>query len=173
MIPKGFFARAAGALVLAFLIASTALYWLPSVQRLVGWSTGWYVYDYYDTYTPDYGSTYVAAYDSTFTPAADALKAAAAETERSAMNDIHNELEKETIADLNRAKAFPDVCTTALVDCRGLPDAKVRPFFDAVLADRQYGMAQGANLISFGSAVIAVLALALGIFNASRKRTAV
>jgi hypothetical protein len=151
--------RVVGALVLAFLIASTVLYWLPvATKRLFPHSSYSYSYSY-DLYE--------------YTPAADALKAAAAEAERSAMNDIHDELEKETIADLNKAKAFPDVCTTSLVDCRGLPDAKVRPFFDAVLDDRQTARSEGANLISFVSLIIAIFALVFGIINASRKRSAV
>ena len=156
------------ALVLAFLIASTALYWLPFLQRLLGphGSHSGYDLGYYGT-----GVTY-DFYE--YTPAADALKAAAAEVERSALNTIHDELEKETTVDLNKAKAFRDVCATSMVDCRGLPDAKVRPFIDAVLADRQTALAhgalsasQGANLIAFGSMVVAIFALLFGIFKRS------
>lgn len=179
-MPVGrFLARTAAAMALAFLIASTVLYWLPLARQLGGWSTGSFSDYGYGDY---YGSTsysYSYSYDTytTYTPAADALKQAAAEFERAALDEIAGELAEKTNTDLNKAKAFPDVCATYLIDCRGLSDDKIRPFIDAVLADRQMaisrdalGASQAANTISMGSLVLAIFAVVLGVLNVSRRR---
>jgi hypothetical protein len=166
--------RMLGALTLAFLTVSTALFWLPLWPRLGGWATG----SYSDYGYGDYSYSY-SYYADTYTPAADALKEAAAEAERATLEDIAGELEKKTNTDLNKVKAFPDICATYLVDCRGLADPAVRPFIDAVLADRQMAISrdaltasQGANVIALGSCVVAIFALALSILGMMRKNAA-
>lgn len=81
--------------------------------------------------------------------------------------------------ELFRLRAFEDVCTYDLLDCRGLASRKVKPFIDAILSDRQTAETvhyyRGANFIAGGSLFISFIALifaGLTYFRRSSARSA-
>ena len=77
-------------------------------------------------------------------------------------------------------RAYEDVCTNGLVDCRGLASTKVKPFIDAELSDRQSARSnrqnaenavasRTANLISAGSLFVSFIALVFAGLEFRRK----
>jgi hypothetical protein len=157
------------AIVLAFLLTSTTLYWLAIFAPQTGWhyvgST--YIPGYSSTYIPGYSSTYIHGYENTFTPNANALRTLSPADERLLLDDIYAELKQESVARLYQMRAFNDVCVVGLADCRGLPHTTVKPFIDAIISDRtssETGLFyQRAVIVASFSMMIAFIAL---IFNA-------
>lgn len=142
---------------LAFLLTSTILFWVPQVQRKTGW------FEVADGYFGDFGPT---AGDCCGQPIEEQIKKRASLAERSKLEEISAELRLTDDEALLRMKAFEDVCINDLVDCRGLPSTKVKPFIEAILADRQRlrdvsnaQSARNANYVSAGSLFIAFVAL--------------
>jgi hypothetical protein len=140
-------------LLSVFVVASAAMFWIP----FLGVKTGWYdvasIYpdsvDYYSTYSYD-GSTVQ-------------LKKLSPADERPLLDAISGDLKQKTNAELFQLKAYEDVCAIDVVDCRGLTAAKVKPFIDAILSDRQSTetalSAHTANNIAAGSLFISIVAL--------------
>jgi hypothetical protein len=154
-------AAIAAVLASAFVVVSAVMFWLPYFQR----STG---SDVYDTYTPDAGSTYYS-YDGSTTQ----LKKLSPADERPLLDAISGDLKQKTNAVLFQLKAYEDVCAIDVIDCRGLTAAKVKPFIDAILSDRQSAesalSARTANMIAGGSLFISIVALIFTALNSGRR----
>jgi hypothetical protein len=159
-----FILRAIGVLVLSFVLASAAMYWLPFFMRSSGPGI---IPDYVSTYLPAYESTYIPSYYSDYSTALDystaILRNLAPIEERPLLEVISSELQRKTDSELYKLKAFEDICANDLVNCRGLPSAKIKPFIDAELSARHAAetasLARLANFIAEGSLFISCLAL--------------
>ena len=171
--------RLAFVLVQAFVLTSTVLYWLPYLQRKTGW------YDTGSEYVPPYSSTYYPSYSSTYYPPFEAgytdyslrdLKKLTPVAERQVLDQISSELKEKSNAELFQMRAFTDVCGNGLINCRGLTTTKVKPFIDAVLADRQTAdtawFSRTANWIAGGSLFVSFSALIFTGLTYRRGRTA-
>lgn len=139
----------------AFTLISAVTFWIT----FFGVKTGWYdVGSYYGTYTPDYGFT-----DYSYDGSTVQLKKLSPADERPLLDAISGDLKQKTNAELFQLKAYEDVCAIDAVDCRGLSAAKVKPFIDAILSDRQSTetalSAHTANNIAAGSLIISIVAL--------------
>ena len=160
--------RGFGALALAFILTSAAMFWLPYLERLIGnrYDTGWITTGYYDTYSPDYGGVYAERDLKKLSPA----------DEREVLDEISIELKEKTNAELYQMRAFEDVCANNLVRCQGLASTKVKPFIDAILSDRQTTetalYSRAANFISAGSLFVSFVALIFTGLSYRRKRAA-
>jgi hypothetical protein len=148
----------------AFVIVSAVMFWLPFFQHAAGYD----VYDYY--FTPDAGSTYYSYVGSTTQ-----LKKLSPAEERPMLDAISGDLKQKTNAELFQLRAYEDACAIHVIDCHGLTAAKVKPFIDATLSDRQSAEtardARTSNTIAAGSLIISIVAL---IFTAlSYRRRAV
>jgi len=124
-----------------------------------GVKTGWYdVGSYYGTYTSDYGFT-----DYSYDGSTVQLKKLSPADERPLLDAISDDLKQKSNAELFQLRAYEDVCAIDVVDCRGLTTAKVKPFIDAVLSDRQSAEtaldARASNIIAAGSLFISIVAL--------------
>jgi hypothetical protein len=139
----------------AFVLVSAVMFWLPYFQRAIGYD----VYDYYDTATP----SYVSAIDYGYTDYSAELKKLSPADERPLLDAISGDLKQKPNAELFQLKAYEDVCAIDVVDCRGLTAAKIKPFIDAILLDRQSAenalSAHTANNIAAGSLFISLVAL--------------
>jgi hypothetical protein len=156
-----------GVLLSAFVVTSAIMFWI----QFLGFKTGWY--DTYDGYfspdSPNSGREY--GYIGSTTQ----LKKLSPADERPLLDAITGDLKQKSSAELFQLKAYEDVCSIDIVDCRGLTTAKVKPFIDAVLSDRQSAEtaldARASNIIAAGSLLISIVAL---IFTAlSYRRRAV
>jgi hypothetical protein len=127
------------------------MFWIP----FLGVKTGWY----------DVGSSYTESisYDYSYDGSTVQLKKLSPADERPLLNAISDDLKQKTNAELFQLKAYEDVCTIDLIDCRGLTSAKVKPFIDAILSDRQSAenvlSAHTSNNIAAGSLFISLVAL--------------
>jgi hypothetical protein len=122
-LPKAL--RTLTVIVAAFVITSALMFWLPVVQRQLGYD----VYDYIDTLSPGvYGDYY---------PASDALAKRTPSEDRVAQDQLFSELkpkQQEFLLQLEAAES--DVCSDGSLDCLGLPPQKVQRVIQAVLKDR-------------------------------------
>ena len=128
-----------------------------------GVKTGWYdVGSYYSTYTPDYGFT-----DYSYDGSTVQLKKLSPADERPLLDAISDDLKQKSNAELFQLRAYEDVCAIDVVDCHGLTVAKVKPFIDAILSDRQSAetafSAHTANNIAAGSLFISLIALIFAV----------
>jgi hypothetical protein len=141
-----------GVLAAAFVLTSALMFWLPRLANITGYDT----YDYIDVYADQYG------YGDYSTPIG-RLKKLSPQDEWQALDAIATRLDEKTDAELYKLKAAPDVCVTEIVDCDGLPDAKVRPVIDAVLATHQTAETvayyRRTGFITSGSLFVSFLAL--------------
>lgn len=130
------------------------MFWVP----FFGVKTGWY----------DIGSGYFSPDASNslgygYTDYSADLKKLSPIEERPLLDAISDDLKQKTNAELFQLKAYEDICVIDVIDCRGLTAAKVKPFIDAILSDRQSTetalSAHTANNIAAGSLFISVVAL--------------
>jgi hypothetical protein len=130
------------------------MFWLQYFERLRGHS---YDYSYTDSGYYDLGSYNTLGYYDT------QLKKLSPADERPLLDAISGDLKQKTNAELFQLKAYEDVCAIDVIDCRGLTTAKVKPFIDAILSDRQSAetalSAHTANNIAAGSLFISLVAL--------------
>jgi hypothetical protein len=154
-------ARILGVLTGAFILTSAVMFWLPFLQR----TTGWYYDTSFDFYPDVYGD---------YSPDTEALRKLSPLEERQLLDEISGELKQKSNSELYQLKPFEDLCVNNLVDCRGLTSIKVKPFIDAILADRQTAetalYARAANFISGGSLFISFIALIFAGLTYRRKR---
>jgi hypothetical protein len=138
-------------LLSAFVIVSAIMFWIP----FFGIKTGWY----------DVGSGYTESisYDYSYDGSSTELKKLSPADERPLLDAISGDLKQKSNAELFQLKAYDDVCVIDVVDCRGLTGAKVKPFIDAILSDRQSVetalSTHTANNIAAGSLFISLVAL--------------
>jgi hypothetical protein len=156
----------------AFLLTSTIMFWLivfEARSREYG----------YDTFVPNPFSDWGWRGGDCCTPLnEDEIKRRASTLERGMLDQIFNELRSHNDQSLLQMKAFDDICANGLVDCRNIPTAKVKPFIEAVLADRQRvrdiangDSARNANYLAAGSLFVAFLALVFSALTYFRKRS--
>jgi hypothetical protein len=148
-------ATIAAVLFSAFVLVSAVMFWLPYFQRAVGREYG---YSYTDSGSYDLGS-----YGDTLGYYGTQLKKLSPADERPLLDAVSGDFRQKTNAELFQLKAYEDVCAIDVVDCRGLTAAKVKPFIDAILSDRQSAenalSAHTANNIAAGSLFISLVAL--------------
>jgi hypothetical protein len=135
----------------AFVIVSAIMFWIP----FFGVKTGWY----------DVGSSYTESisYDYSYDGSTVQLKKLSPADERPLLNAISNDLKQKPNAELFQLKAYEDVCAIDVIDCHGLTTAKVKPFIDSILSDRQSAetalYARTSDFIAAGSLFISIIAL--------------
>jgi hypothetical protein len=163
--------KISAAVIVAFVLTSAGMFW---VDLLLPDDSGVWVTD---SITPEYIDTY--------TPSSDAIKKDATVEERGKLDVMHEELRGKDDSTLLKFKAFEDaICTNGLLDCDGLASSKVRPFIDAILADRAVARDKAnedtarsamhnshiANIISGASLFFAILSLGIASMSYLRKR---
>jgi hypothetical protein len=140
-------------LISAFVVTSAVMFWLQHFE----YHTGYYVKDYVDSYFGDYASA------PGYTDYSTQLKTLSPAEERPLLDAISGDLKQKPTAELFQLKAYEDVCAIDAIDCRGLTTAKVKPFIDAILSDRQSAetalYARTSDFIAAGSLFISIVAL--------------
>jgi hypothetical protein len=101
----------------------------------------------------------------------------APEAERNKLREILKELVRKPAEDLYILRNEDDVCASIeLIDCRGIPNARIKPFIDKALElQMRYennSTARETKMISIMSTLIAFLALIISVLKFWRKETA-
>ena len=164
--------RVTGILTLAFVLTSAVMFWLPYLGNVLRYDKN----TYYASYTPRRGEGY--GYESGefdyYDTITRELKKRATASEQEQLDKISAKLKQETSAKLYELRAYSDVCVNDLINCRGLPSTKVKPFIDAILSARQTSDAaafsHNANLISGGSLFVSFIALIFTGLSFRRRR---
>jgi hypothetical protein len=156
-------ANALAVVASAFVLTSAAMFWF----LILAPSKGGWITDSITTYY-DYGG-------GGYSPDTDALKKLSPSEERERLEYIAEELKQKPNVELFQMKAYDDVCENGLIDCRSLSSAKVKPFIEAILSDRQAAEtalhARTADVIAGGSLIVSFLALIFTALTYRRKRT--
>jgi len=153
--------RFVAALGIVFVLASTMVLWLP----FLGIHLNFRSLGYIETHDPGY-TEYAYTYE--------ALRNLSPREERLVLDEIAGELKQKANAELYLMKAYDDPCESDVLSCYGLTSAKVKPFIDAILSDRQTRQAAAyahfANWISAGSLFVSFVALLFAGMTFFRRR---